>query len=70
MGMKKDLEARANAMRKDSAVLQDALARVHQWIFQEGTSPKSKHVKESKVGSLSMVPVRVCCCHCFFGSVL
>ena len=59
MGMKSDMAAREKHARKDSSVLHDVITMVRKWIFEDGTAPEGKNVKDTKLGLLSMTPTRV-----------
>ncbi|TBU39561.1 hypothetical protein BD309DRAFT_1003667 [Dichomitus squalens] len=58
MGMKKDMADREKNTRKDTTTLQDTIARVRRWIFEDGTAPDGQHIKKTKLGFFSMAPVR------------
>ncbi|EJF61958.1 hypothetical protein DICSQDRAFT_59433 [Dichomitus squalens LYAD-421 SS1] len=58
MGMKKDKADRVKHAREDTGVLQDLIARVRRWIYEDGTTPDSDHIKKTKLGFFSMAPVR------------
>ncbi|EJF58719.1 hypothetical protein DICSQDRAFT_148934 [Dichomitus squalens LYAD-421 SS1] len=58
MGMKKDMADRMKNGRKDTGILQNLIARVRRWIFEDGTVPDGSSVKKTKLGFFSMAPVR------------
>ncbi|TBU36276.1 hypothetical protein BD309DRAFT_1073507, partial [Dichomitus squalens] len=58
MGMKQDMAARVKNARQDTSVIQQLIARVRRWIFEDGTVPDGNSVKKTKLGFLSMTPTR------------
>ncbi|TBU23843.1 hypothetical protein BD311DRAFT_703164 [Dichomitus squalens] len=58
MGMKRDMADRAKNTRQDTGILQDLIARVRRWIYEDGTTPDSDHIRRTKLGFFSMAPVR------------